>query len=552
MTHDRLRRSAVAGGAALAFMLALLALLPAPASPTGGVALADGPSWRLTDVRVIREESEGNHTYSMSDGSATHTMVSPGTGDRFVSTATWTAPKPSYQGGDTVELTLRVAIAEYVWNGDPDSGYIHQGLNFVGDDIHARIDMAGQWGGGVTAGAIYLRDENGQDMFSVKTDNGTQVVPSAGGAVSAVFPAGGSIGETKGIYIYSPGDFVSYTYTWIAEDEGPATAPSGDTPTLRPIRGTVYISRDNGATWKLLTKKTQINNSDMIRTEGDTRAELVYPDGSVFRVKSDSLITVRPNGIQLHVGSSWFDLRKQGRAFEVITPMTVCGVLGTEFSVEVDDDGTTGVKLFEGTVELQATTGGPTMVLEPGEMVSATLDGLGEAETFDIDAEMAELEASWGETSSEGMPRWLLGTIIVVGAFLVAAVLLILVLRASKRPDRARQAAIPMGQAVPEMPGKTSIPVMPAGPRQVSCRACGRPLGEDAAFCGSCGAAGPFIAPDWYYLKAGGRQGQQVGPFLWAQLVAEAQAGRLHPGDLLWNPSLPQWISAGQVGGLFR
>ena len=55
----------------------------------------------------------------------------------------------------------------------------------------------------------------------------------------------------------------------------------------------------------------------------------------------------------------------------------------------------------------------------------------------------------------------------------------------------------------------------------------------------------------WFYLKAGAPAGQQLGPLTWQQLVAAAQTGALTPADVVWHQSLPAWLPALQIQGLF-
>jgi len=55
---------------------------------------------------------------------------------------------------------------------------------------------------------------------------------------------------------------------------------------------------------------------------------------------------------------------------------------------------------------------------------------------------------------------------------------------------------------------------------------------------------------DWYYAKANTPSGQQAGPFEWEQLRSLALAGAIVPDDLVWHPSLPQWVPAAQISGL--
>lgn len=55
---------------------------------------------------------------------------------------------------------------------------------------------------------------------------------------------------------------------------------------------------------------------------------------------------------------------------------------------------------------------------------------------------------------------------------------------------------------------------------------------------------------DWYYAKTDTPSGRQAGPFAWEQLRSLALAGAIAPTDLVWHPSLPQWVPAAQIGGL--
>ncbi len=59
------------------------------------------------------------------------------------------------------------------------------------------------------------------------------------------------------------------------------------------------------------------------------------------------------------------------------------------------------------------------------------------------------------------------------------------------------------------------------------------------------------MSSGWFYLKAGAPAGQQVGPLTWQHLVAAAQTGALAPADVVWHQSLPAWLPASQIQGLF-
>ena len=49
---------------------------------------------------------------------------------------------------------------------------------------------------------------------------------------------------------------------------------------------------------------------------------------------------------------------------------------------------------------------------------------------------------------------------------------------------------------------------------------------------------------DTIYL---GRDGQQMGPYAWAQIAAMASSGQVRPGDLAWHDGMAGWLPAEQV-----
>ncbi|NLI76791.1 MAG: hypothetical protein GX442_10160 [Candidatus Riflebacteria bacterium] len=177
-----------------------------------------------------------------------------------------------------------------------------------------------------------------------------------------------------------------------------ATAEDGITFQL--LRGRAALSRTKGGTWlELGPEPVVVQVQDMLRTEGETRGELKFPDGSLFRVKSNSLLTLLSDGLQLQVGESWFNLRKQGRTFQVITPTTVCGVLGTTFDVAVDKFGRTQVRVYEGLVGVRARDDQRRrqIVLQRGMQTSVRDRGYtgDQVQKFDPGALESELKKQW-------------------------------------------------------------------------------------------------------------------------------------------------------------
>lgn len=268
----------------------------------------------------------------------------------------------------------------------------------------------------MTIGASFSAEQNcserhvGSDItFAVNDAYVTEVIASG---VSSL----GSVSKTKEVvWAVPPGvegremtftlggtGKVKYTYVYTENPQVNQASSDANYPTVHVIRagGPPLYSNSKGGSWSTLTDETQISAQDMIRTGKDTRIILTYPDGSVFRVKSNSLITFLPDGIQLQFGESWYNLRKVGKTFQVITPSTVCGVLGTTFSVSVDADGATTVRLAEGSLEVD--TNGVITNLESGQMIQVSASGeQGLVETFDVEAHEADWEAEFTEETPD-------------------------------------------------------------------------------------------------------------------------------------------------------
>jgi hypothetical protein len=59
------------------------------------------------------------------------------------------------------------------------------------------------------------------------------------------------------------------------------------------------------------------------------------------------------------------------------------------------------------------------------------------------------------------------------------------------------------------------------------------------------------LTSGWFYAKREQTGQAQVGPLSWEQLAGLAQTGALVPYDLVWHETLPGWVPAAHVSGLF-
>lgn len=113
--------------------------------------------------------------------------------------------------------------------------------------------------------------------------------------------------------------------------------------------------------WQRALVDTLLLGGDTLRTGGESKAELLYGDGSVTRVGSLTTLTLtgdKRREIRLDGGTIWLNIRKSGAGMRIITPGAVAAVTGTELMVEFDPSKrTTEVTVFEGAVNVTGDVG---------------------------------------------------------------------------------------------------------------------------------------------------------------------------------------------------
>ncbi len=111
----------------------------------------------------------------------------------------------------------------------------------------------------------------------------------------------------------------------------------------------------------------------MVQTESDGFAIIEYQDGTKVKIMPDTKIVIRSNNIYIDSGTTWFKVEKQkGGNLVVKTPTAIAGIRGTEFLVNVENNGTTNFQLIEGSVEISDANRRSTMVLNSGIEVTIT------------------------------------------------------------------------------------------------------------------------------------------------------------------------------------
>lgn len=125
-----------------------------------------------------------------------------------------------------------------------------------------------------------------------------------------------------------------------------------------------------------------------IRTGADSSAELVFPDGSILKIRSNSAMQLSPHrrraqgktSVLLFFGRLRNKVVKKVGAqssYEITTANAVCGVRGTEFETAVGEDGTVRVRVLEGAVSVAGDTN--ENLLKAGTEAQASEAGVGKS-----------------------------------------------------------------------------------------------------------------------------------------------------------------------------
>ncbi len=145
--------------------------------------------------------------------------------------------------------------------------------------------------------------------------------------------------------------------------------------TVLEAEGTVQTARARTADWRAARTNESLAPLDRLRTRERSRAALRLRDRSVFRIGELSELTVEvpedsqsSTAVNMLRGVLMFFHRGNPRDVQFRTGTVSAAIRGTEFHVEVADNGRTVLTLFDGEVELSNPQG--TLRLVSGEQAS--------------------------------------------------------------------------------------------------------------------------------------------------------------------------------------
>ena len=117
--------------------------------------------------------------------------------------------------------------------------------------------------------------------------------------------------------------------------------------------------------WVYADKGDVLDNGDSLKTGKNSYAELEFSNGSRVKISQETEVSIYKDYFSLAIGYVRLYITKLFPNFEVRTPSAIAGVRGTEFTVEVLEDQTTIVTVYEGEVDVMAQ--GKTLRLRKGE-----------------------------------------------------------------------------------------------------------------------------------------------------------------------------------------
>jgi len=119
---------------------------------------------------------------------------------------------------------------------------------------------------------------------------------------------------------------------------------------LNIVGGQVKLTRVGKVLSDVINTGSPLFAGDLIETLRESKAELVYGDGTRMRIKPLTMVELQPTALKVFKGQTWFKFVKRGSEFMIETPSLVAGIRGTVFDVAVNSHGKSVLSVVEGAV----------------------------------------------------------------------------------------------------------------------------------------------------------------------------------------------------------
>ena len=163
------------------------------------------------------------------------------------------------------------------------------------------------------------------------------------------------------------------------------------------ICGQVKLTRVGSAKTDVVTQAVELYAGDLLETLRESKATLVYGDGTIMRIKERTLVEVQPLSIKVFKGKTWYKFTKRGSEFKIETPTLVAGIRGTEFEVAVGSRKRTSLSVTEGAVAARSRLSKRALLVRAGFATHCDTDSdLVKPYKFNAELKKAEWsEADW-------------------------------------------------------------------------------------------------------------------------------------------------------------
>ncbi|MDQ5985337.1 MAG: hypothetical protein CSYNP_01046 [Syntrophus sp. SKADARSKE-3] len=133
------------------------------------------------------------------------------------------------------------------------------------------------------------------------------------------------------------------------------------------VEGTVKALLKGSRDWRQLKVNDALQGGDEVRIAGKSRLEILMPDKSVLRFADDTNFkivqapdaTARDVKVHVAIGRAWANVSKAigvKRKFEISCDNAVAGVRGTVYRMNVNDDQSALVRVYDGEVAVSGAT----------------------------------------------------------------------------------------------------------------------------------------------------------------------------------------------------
>lgn len=172
---------------------------------------------------------------------------------------------------------------------------------------------------------------------------------------------------------------------------------------LTIIGGQVKLTRVGKVLSDVINTASPLFAGDLIETLRESKAELVYGDGTRMRIKPLTMVELQPTALKVFKGQTWFKFVKRGSEFLIETPSLVAGIRGTVFDVAVSSRGKSVLSVVEGAVAVRGKNcSGDETLVRRGKATSCTLgEEPASAYAFNVEKKKAE----WKESDWAGAPE---------------------------------------------------------------------------------------------------------------------------------------------------